>query len=297
MFRIGTCSWTDQTLLKCGRFYPATSKTAEERLRFYAEHFDTVEVDSSYYHLPAERNSHLWIERTPETFTFNIKAYKALTLHERGRKADELEWQMFASAIRPLSLVNKLGYVLFQFPPWFQYTDENKQYILECRERLAEFRLAIQFRHASWMSSREQAIETLSFLKEHNLPYVAVDEPQFARRSSIPPVAAATASDIAVVRFNGRNLDNWFARNIPVYERFRYLYNGEELGEWIPKIYRLAAKAASLYIMFNNCFEDDAIVNAKEVLTALKDLDEISAESKVSLRDLDTPTRADLCRP
>lgn len=273
MYRVGTCSWTDPTLLNCGRFYPEGSRTAEERLRFYAEHFNTAEVDSSYYHLPSERNSHLWIERTPEGFSFNIKAYKALTLHERGRKADQLEWQMFESAIKPLSSANKLGYVLFQFPPWFQHSEENKRYILDCRERLREFRLAIQFRHASWMNSREQAIETLSFLKENDLPYVAVDEPQFTRRSSIPPVAVATTNDIAVVRFNGRNLNNWFARNIPVYERFHYLYNSEELGEWVPKLRRLAEKAATVYIMFNNCFEDDAIVNAREILRALRTLE------------------------
>jgi uncharacterized protein YecE (DUF72 family) len=267
---VGTCSWTDQTLLACGRFYPEAVRTAEQRLRFYANHFDTVEVDSSYYHLPAEKNSWLWIERTPENFLFNIKAYRSLTLHERGRRAEQLEWQMFQSAISPLAQTGRLGYVLFQFPPWFVCSEENRAYILECRQRLPEFRLGIQFRHASWMSDRQQAVATLQWLKSHDLPYVAVDEPQFPRRRTIPPAAAATAADMAIVRFNGRNLANWFAKDIPVYERFHHHYSGEELTEWVPKLLGLAKKVETVFIMFNNCFEDDAIVNAKELVSQLK---------------------------
>ncbi|NLY54569.1 MAG: DUF72 domain-containing protein [Firmicutes bacterium] len=269
MIRVGTCSWTDPTLLNCGRFYPPEAKTAEARLRFYAKHFDTVEVNSSYYHLPAERNSHLWVERTPAGFIFNIKAYKSLTLHERGKQPDELEWRMFASAIAPLHAAGKLGYVLFQFPPWFTCTLANQAYILECQERLPDYRLAIQFRHPSWLASRAQAIATLRWLKQHNLPYVAVDEPQFPTRRTIPPVAVATVSDLAVVRFNGRNLRNWFAKGIPVHERFHYLYSPEELAAWVEPIKRLATQAQVVYVMFNNCFADDAIVNAKEILRQL----------------------------
>jgi uncharacterized protein YecE (DUF72 family) len=267
---VGTCSWTDKTLLACGRFYPASARSAEQRLRYYAEHFDTVEVDSSYYHLPAERNSWLWIERTPAHFIFNIKAYRSLTLHERGRKPEQLEWQMFESAILPLAEAGKLGYVLFQFPPWFIYSEENKEYILECQQRLPRFRLAIQFRHASWLSDREQARETLQWLKEHDLPYVGVDEPQYASRRTIPPIAVPTAKDLSVVRFNGRNLHNWFAKNIPVYERFHYRYSEQELAEWVPRILELTNKSQLVFIMFNNCFEDDAIVNAKEIVRQLR---------------------------
>lgn len=271
MFRIGTCSWTDPTLLKCGRFYPPEAKTAEQRLRFYAAHFNTVEVDSTYYHLPAERNSHLWVERTPADFIFNIKAYKSLTLHERNRKAEETEWRMFASAIRPLHAAGKLGYVLFQFPPWFVCSPKNQAYILECQERLPEYRLAIQFRHPSWLASHQQALATFRWLKQHDLPYVVVDEPQFRTRRTIPPISVATAADMAVVRFNGRNLKNWFARNIPVYERFHYLYSPEELAEWVEPIKKLASQASVVYIMFNNCFADDAIVNAREIMQQLKE--------------------------
>lgn len=274
MIRVGTCSWTDPTLLKCGRFYPAEARTAELRLRFYATQFDTVEVDSSYYHLPSERNSILWVERTPDPFIFNIKAYRSLTLHNRGQQADPLDWKMFESALRPLEQAGKLGYVLFQFPPWFVASEENRAYILECQERLPDYRLAIQFRHISWMKDREQAVATLRFLKEHNLPYAAVDEPQFTPPRTIPPITAVTAPDIAVVRFNGRNWQNWFARNIPVVERFHYLYSPEELQSWVPRIRSLANKAGTVYIMFNNCFADDAVVNAREILRQLRQLEQ-----------------------
>lgn len=265
MLRIGTCSWTEQTLLKSGRFYPAEAKTAELRLRYYAAHFNTVEVDSSYYHLPAERNSHLWADRTPADFIFNIKAYKSLTRHRKGQAAQPLEWRMFRSALRPLHEAGKLGYVLFQFPPWFVYSQENQAYILSCQEKLPDYRLAIQFRHPSWLAPRQQAITTLRWLRDQNLPYVVVDEPQFSSRRTIPPISVATSSDLAVVRFNGRNLANWFAKDIPVYERFHYLYSPEELAPWVEAIKKLKERASTVYVMFNNCFQDDAIVNAHEI--------------------------------
>ena len=275
LLRVGTCSWTDPTLLRCERFYPPTAQSAEQRLRHYAQRFDTVEVNSSYYHLPAERNSHLWVERTPDDFVFNIKAYKSLTLHERGRRPEPLEWQMFGSALAPLQQAGKLGYILFQFPPWFVCSPENRAYILECQERLADYRLAIQFRHVSWFASQSYAVATLRWLRQHNLPYVAVDEPQFATPRSIPPVAAVTAPDLAVVRFNGRNQRNWFAKGIPVQERFHYLYSHEELAAWVPSIRSLAQQTNVVYIMFNNCFEDDAIVNAREMLRQLRETTQI----------------------
>ena len=76
-----TCSWADKSLVECGRFYPPEAKTAEERLRFYSEQFPLVEVDSSYYGLPSERNAALWVERTPSDFTFDVKAFRLMTQH------------------------------------------------------------------------------------------------------------------------------------------------------------------------------------------------------------------------
>src|SRR6185503_1478355 len=229
---IGTSSWTDKTLIKDGHFYPPDARTAEKRLQFYASQFPLVEVDSTYYFPPSESNSVLWIERTPKNFTFNIKAYSLLTNHPtrpnslykdlqpavpegkrnvyREKLPDEVVdevWQRFRDALMPLHSAGKLGAVLFQFPQWFVISKASKLYIEEVAARLPDFRVAVEFRHKSWM--REDNVEeTLGFLRERNLPYVAVDMPQ-GFDSSLPPIAEATADDLSMVRFHGRNTKNW----------------------------------------------------------------------------------------
>ena len=202
---IGTSSWTDPTLVKEGHWYPPEAKSAKTRLEFYASRFPLVEVDSTYYFPPSEKNSVLWIERTPVDFTFNIKAYSLLTNHPtrteslykdlaaelpeemlakrriyRDKLPDEVVlevWQRFRDALMPLHSAGKLGAVLFQFPQWFVISKKNKAYIEECAERLPDFRVAVEFRHKSWMEERNVE-ETLGFLSERGLPYVCVDMPQ-----------------------------------------------------------------------------------------------------------------------
>jgi uncharacterized protein YecE (DUF72 family) len=285
---IGTSSWTDPTLIKDGNFYPPDAKSAESRLRFYASRFPLVEVDSSYYFPPSEDNSIRWIERTPPTFTFNIKAYSLLTNHPTrpdslykdlqspataGKRfvyrkdlpddvVDEV-WLRFRSALMPLHSAGKLGAVLFQFPQWFVISRASKAYIEECAARLPDYRVAVEFRHKSWMEERN-AEETLSFLEERKLPYVAVDMPQ-GFDSSIPPVAAATAEDLAMVRFHGRNVEAWNQKSETASERFRYDYSTEELGGWVPKIQRLASQARETHVLMNNCYRDFAVRDAREL--------------------------------
>ncbi len=265
---IGTCSWTDKTLLSCGRFYPSPKLSAEERLRYYASCFPTVEVDSSFYGLPSERNSHLWLARTPANFLFNIKAYKTLTLHDRSRGATDQEWTMFRQALQPLVSARRLGYVLFQFPPWFRPDRDNLAYLSHCQERLPEMKLAVQFRHASWVTG-PQGDKTFATLEQQGLAYVSVDEPQIGSAQTMPPLAEATGS-MAVVRFNGRNVKNWYAKDIPVVERFRYRYRDDELTPWVEKIRALEQRTGQVFVMFNNCFEDDAIVNAIDIARLLE---------------------------
>jgi len=287
---IGTCSWTDPTLVQSGRFYPPEARTADDRLRFYASQFGIVEVDSVYYSMPAQNTARLWVERTPEDFVFDIKAFRLFTQHptpvkslpkdlrealpaEAGSKAnvyqrdlpselvDEL-WQRFESALLPLDSAMKLGLVLLQFPPWFYTGDWQREYILSCKMRLPQYRIGIEFRHYSWLSEKN-AQRTLGFLREHDLPLVCVDEPQ-GFKSSVPPVAEATA-DIGVVRFHGRNRESWEAKGISVAERFNYLYTEEELPEWAPRVEHIAAKTTQLHVLFNNCYEDKAVKNARQM--------------------------------
>jgi uncharacterized protein YecE (DUF72 family) len=288
--RVGTASWTDRALTETG-WYPPEVRTPAQRLACYAERFPLVEVDSTYYHPPAERTAQLWAERTPPDFTFNIKAFSLLTHHPtppsalpkdlrpaaeaaaRGRRnlylrdagpelADEM-WQRFTSALAPLHEAGRLGAVLLQFPPWFTIGRESKRYLLECRDRCAPYRVCVEFRNAGWMAG-ENRHETFAFLVDHDLPYVCVDMPQ-GHPSSIPPLAVAT-SDLAVVRFHGRS-DHWNSRDIEL--RFGHRYSIDELREWVPRIEHLAEQADTTHVLMNNCRRDDAQVNARQLADLL----------------------------
>jgi len=289
---IGTCSWTDPTLLATD-FYPAEISTAEKRLKHYASQFSLVEVDSTYYSMPAERTVRLWVERTPSNFTFNIKAFRLFTQHPTKLEAlpadlwqmvsparkpnlyyrdlpasvrDQL-WQRFGEALLPLDSAGKLGVVLFQFPEWFYPDDASKEYMVECKRKLPQFRLAIEFQNGAWLDENRRQ-DTLGFLRENKLAYVCVDEPQ-GFKSSVPPVVEAS-SDIGVVRFHGRNRDNWQKKGISVAERFKYIYNDEELGEWLPGLAGLAPKVQQLHVLFNNCYGDYGVRNAHDMGRLMK---------------------------
>jgi uncharacterized protein YecE (DUF72 family) len=282
---VGTASWTDKTLLESG-WYPPDADTAEKRLAYYARQFPLVEVDSTYYTPPNERNSSLWAERTPEGFTFNIKAFSLLTGHptrvnalykdlrpdtdkrnvylkDVDESAVDQVWERFLAALQPLHDAGKLGVVLFQFPQWFPIGKRNKTYILECKRRCEPYRFCVEFRNKTWLSKENEA-ETLDFLTSYAVPYVCVDMPQ-GYPSSVPPVVAATA-ELAVVRFHGHS-DKWTSRDI--YERFGYKYSPEELREWAPRIRKLAEQASTVHALMNNCYRDYAQVNARQLADLL----------------------------
>jgi uncharacterized protein YecE (DUF72 family) len=296
---VGISAWTEPTLVKAATFYPKKTMTAEERLRFYASHFPVAEVDSTYYAPPTVRNAELWIERTPEDFVFDIKAFALLTGHpariDRLPKdlAEELPeellakknvyrdkappewvdevWERFREALFPLHSAGKLGVVLFQFPQWFLPGRASKDYLAECAERLPDYRVAVEFRHRSWLSEKN-AERTLGFLEEHDLPLVCVDMPQ-GFDSSMPALAAATAKDLAVVRFHGRDPDAWSDTDGTAADRFKYDYSKGELEEWAPRIEDLAAQARETHVIMNNCYRDYAVKSARQ-MASLLDLDE-----------------------
>jgi uncharacterized protein YecE (DUF72 family) len=283
---VGTASWTDKSLLKSG-WYPKGADTADERLRYYSSQFPLVEVDSTYYFPPSEKNSDLWVERTPKDFTFNVKAFSLLTQHptktealykdldvpdKRNVYAKDLKpevvdevWDRFLSALQPLHEAGKLGALLFQFPPWFIIGRKNREYILECAKRSAPIPILVEFRHKSWLSERNRD-ETIEFLEGHGLAYVCVDMPQ-GFKSSVPPVVAATA-DLAAIRFHGHNDAEWESGSVQ--RRFKYLYSDKELRRWVPKVHDLAAEAKSTHVLMNNCYRDYAQQNAREIWELLK---------------------------
>lgn len=283
--KVGTASWTDRTLLESG-WYPPAADTPERRLAHYASRFPLVEVDATYYAPPAERTAELWVARTPAGFTFNVKAFSLLTGHptrvsalyrdlrpeteKRNVYPGDLDaqtyeevWTRFLTALEPLAHAGKLGALLFQFPPWFTIRRDNKQYLLEVRERCAPIRAVFEFRHASWFDGDNEA-ETLDFLRRHRLPYVCVDMPQ-GHRSSVPPVLAVTA-ELAVVRFHGHST-KWNSRDI--YQRFGYRYSERELADWAPKLRELAGQAEQTHVLLNNCYRDYAQRNAEQLTDLL----------------------------
>ena len=286
--RIGTCSWTDPSLVHAGTFYPAAAQTAEARLAYYASQFDIVEVDSSYYAMPSRRNATLWVQRTPDDFVFDVKAFRLFTGHPTEPKAlpadirgalpagamqkkhlyyrdipSELQkslWARFEDGLLPLDSAGKLGVVLLQFPPWFNPGVSQMDHILSCREYLAPHRVAVEFRNNRWLSDQNRE-GTLSFLRQHELPFVCVDEPQgFA--SSVPPLAEVTA-DIAVVRFHGRKSAAWEAKGQSSTDRFDYYYDTEELKPWAAHIKDCAPTVSDVHVLFNTNNGDQAVVNAK----------------------------------
>ncbi len=288
---VGTCSWTDATLVKETDWYPKRTMTAAERLAYYAGRFPIVEVDSTYYFPPTPELSATWVQRTPPGFTMNIKAWSLLTGHptfphslwpdmqtavppeHRDKRrlyahhlpADAIDeaFDRFRHSIMPLQRAGKLGAVLLQYPRWFGPKAENRQVIRDTVRRLPGLRLCVEFRHARWLEGGD-CEPTLELLEELGVSFVCVDEPA-GFPSSMPPVVAVT-SDLAVVRFHGRNTATWEDPEITTAaERFRYRYTKRELEEWVPRIQEMAASAREVHVLMNNCWRDDATVNAAEL--------------------------------
>jgi uncharacterized protein YecE (DUF72 family) len=300
---VGTASWTDPTMTAAGVFYPSGADSAEERLAYYASTFPVVEVDATYYALPAERTAQLWVERTPPDFTFDIKAHALMTgqgtetkrlpkairdelpaaIREKTRiyakdlpaELNDEVWRMFRSALEPLAERGQLGSILLQYPRWVFPSNENRAMIEDAVERLDGWTAAVEFRNGSWLN--EKNVErTLRFLADRSIPFVMVDEPQ-GFKSSVPPQVAVTSEDLALVRFHGRNAETWEKKGITPAERFRYLYSRDELAEWVPKIREVAAEAKEVHLMFNNCYANYGTTNAREIASLLANLESDTA--------------------
>jgi uncharacterized protein YecE (DUF72 family) len=270
--RIGTCSWADEALSKW--FYPP-KLPAKERLAWYAQHFDTVEVDSTFYRLPSESMVQGWAERTPDDFTMHIKAFGLMTRHpvkaevvpedlrdempvdDRGRvdrPPRELRAEIFSrflAALEPLRTTGKLGGILFQLPPYIVFKDTSLEYLEWSRAQLEGYEMLVEFRHRSWLDE-ENRVDSLSFLERIGASYVVVDAPRSDTARNLVPTVVATTSPLAYVRFHGRNLGTWNKRGGSAAERFDYLYTDEELGEWVEPLQELAGEAQEAYAFFNN---------------------------------------------
>ena len=270
--RIGTCSWADEALSKY--FYPP-KLPAKERLAYYAQLFDTVEVDSTYYRLPAESMVEGWAERTPDGFTMHVKAFGLMTRHpvkvevlpedlrdampvdERGRvdrPPRELRGEVFRrflEALEPLRAAGKLGGILFQLPPYVVFKEHSLDYLTWAKEQLGGDEMLVEFRHRSWLDEENRA-ETLAFLEDLGAAYVTVDAPRSDTAKNLVPTVPAVTAKTAYVRFHGRNLGTWNKRGGSAAERFDYLYSDEELEELVPTLAELAQQSERAFAFFNN---------------------------------------------
>jgi uncharacterized protein YecE (DUF72 family) len=291
---VGTASWTDKTLIASGRFYPPKCNSPEDRLRYYASQFPMVEVDSSYYAIPAPEASHLWAERTPPEFLFNIKAFRLFTGHQTspavlpkdvlaalgpiGKKnvyykdlprevTDEL-WHQYRRGIEPLKRSGKLVAVHFQFAPWVAYHPKNLEHIDECQRQLDGYQLAVEFRNPTWFEGKHEAA-TLDFERHRGLVNVVVDAPSDIA-NTIPSVWEVTHPELAIVRLHGRNHGTWNLKGLSSSaDRFNYDYTTEELAELARLTRELSRQVEMTQVIFNNNYEDQGQRNGREMIKLL----------------------------
>jgi uncharacterized protein YecE (DUF72 family) len=296
--RIGTASWTDPTMVRGGVFYPRGVSSAEARLRYYAEQFPAVEVDSTYYSLPERAIATLWADRTPSHFTFHVKAHALMTgqptevsrlpaglvealpreLAAKPRVYGEqlpgelldAVWTYFLDSLAPLQEAGKLGGVLLQYPRWFLPTPENKRLLADSAARLAGVSGTVELRNRVWFNSATSTTWTLDMLRDLGLTHVVVDGPQ-GLESSVPAVPAVTTPAMAMIRLHGRRVATWEAPRVPTVERYRYLYSPQELEATVPVIESVMEKATRTTIFFNNCYGNYGATNAREMVATFAD--------------------------
>lgn len=261
MINIGLTGWGDHDTL-----YEDLARKSD-KLKTYSSHFPIVELDASYYAIQPERNIKKWINETPERFQFVVKIHQALTLHADFRDFSETRQELFDTfkeMLAPLQESQKLAMVLVQFPPWFDCSSQNIKYILYVKQQLQDYPMCVEFRHQSWFNDQFKE-KTLSFLTEHQIIHAVVDEPQ-VKDASIPLVNRIT-SDIAFVRYHGRNVHGWTKKDMTDQEwrdvRYLYNYNKTELLDLAQKVKILEQKAKKVYVVFNNNSGGHAAQNAK----------------------------------
>jgi uncharacterized protein YecE (DUF72 family) len=232
-----------------GTFYPEKTKDGE-MLPLYAKEFDFTEINSTYYRMPSYFVFKNLNEKTPENFIFTVKAFGGFT-HSRDAAGDDAE--KFTEALKPVSENGKLGCIVFQFPFSFHNNKDNIGYLEKIREYFKNEKIVFEFRNSGWAVQ-----ETMGFLKERNIGWVCVDEPDI--KGLIRPAVAVT-SKVGYVRFHGRNKEKWYNHK-ESYERYDYLYSEDELKEWTGRINFIEKNSDITFIAFNNHFRAQGAKNA-----------------------------------
>lgn len=253
--RIGPAGWAYKDWE--GVVYPQKPGTKFDPLEYLARFFNTIEINSSFYRPFTASTANSWAHRVDKArdFMFTAKLHRVFT-HERGKATAEDEKQV-REGMDALTNAGKLGAVLLQFPWSFKNTDDERVYLAKLLERFKDYPLVLEIRHSSWNNP-----QIYEWLEEMSVGICNVDQPLFAK--SIKP-ADLTTSPIGYVRLHGRNYQDWFREKAPRDDRYNYLYSIDELDPWITRIKEIAAKTKEAYVITNNHFRGQAVVNALEI--------------------------------
>jgi uncharacterized protein YecE (DUF72 family) len=246
-----------------GVVYPPHMPRGLHALAYLCRFFDTVEINASFYRPPAARNCAAWVAKVAGNpdFLFTAKIWQRYT-HERGGWPGEAEHRMFADGLAPLAEAGRLGALLAQFPWSFKRTPENRQWLARVADAFAAYPLVIEVRHDSW--NRPEVIEEFA---RRGIALCNIDQPLFAR--SIAPADRVTAS-VGYVRLHGRNADAWFDAKASRDQRYDYLYSPDELKPWVERVRRMRPLVDRLFVVTNNHYRGQAVVNTVEIMAALR---------------------------
>jgi uncharacterized protein YecE (DUF72 family) len=280
---VGTSSWADPGFV--AEWYPR-GLPAREQLPWYAERFEAVEVNSTFYAVPSAATVRRWAEVTPDGFTFDVKLHQSLSRHSatvdhlpkalrdrvdttprgRVRPSEELDRELarrYQRAVKPLTDAGKLSSFLLQLSPAFKPPSRRLDELDTLLSSLAPHAVAIEFRHRAWLHE-ERREATLGWLEQHGAALVGVDAPQGKPPTMLPPFDAVTRGDLAYLRLHGRNARGW-VKGRTVAERFGYRYSDEQLEQIAQRAQTLAEEADTVRMMFNNNRGDDAPVGAQRM--------------------------------
>jgi uncharacterized protein YecE (DUF72 family) len=242
-----------------GIVYPAVRLRGFKPLAHLARFFNAVEVNSSFYRIPAARMTAAWPKLVPPNFRFAFKLTQIFT-HERGEFPAQAEIRAFVDGVEPIRAAGLLGPLLLQFPWSFRYTPEAVAWLRRLTESFPQFERFVEVRHSSW--AQPEALERLREIGG----YCNIDQPRL--RDCIGPTAHVLGRN-AYVRLHGRNAQHWFAEGQPAFERYNYLYSAEELGEWVARLNALCEQAENVYVFANNHYRGQGPVNALELKALL----------------------------
>jgi uncharacterized protein YecE (DUF72 family) len=238
--------------------YDDPSAPGRHRIEFLARYFDAIEINATSYQFIRPEVARLWVAKAAPfpRFLFSARLHRSFT-HER--KLEKHTVAAFREGILPLKRAGRLGCLLMQFPWAFRFTAENREYLIQLRRAFHEFPLVGEFRHASWTC--EEARGTLI---DYRVGFCNIDQAPFS--SATPPTALLT-SRVAYVRFHGRNPQDWEPKAVSAAPapRHDYLYSGEELSAWKPRILSLAEHAPLVMVVMNNSAGGKSVVNALQM--------------------------------